>query len=33
MGLVKDSDLMEAVRLPEVDGSEAELERGWDNIL
>ena len=33
MGLVKDKDVMEAARLPDVKGSEAELDSGWDNVL
>lgn len=33
MGLVKDKDVMEAARLPDVKGSEAELDSGWDDIL
>ena len=33
MGLVKDSNVMEAVRLPEVNGTEAKLDSEWDNIL
>ena len=33
IGLVKDDDVMEAARLPEVDGSEAELDRDWDKIM
>jgi hypothetical protein len=33
MGLVKDNDVMEAVSLPEVDGSEAGLDRDWDDIV
>jgi hypothetical protein len=31
--LVKDKDFLEAVRLPDVNGREAELESGWDNII
>jgi hypothetical protein len=33
MGLVRDKDVMEAVRLPDVNGSEGELDSYWDNIL
>ena len=33
IGLVKDDDVMEAARLPEVKGTEAELDEYWDNIL
>ena len=33
ISLVKDDDVMEVVRLPEVNGSEAELDRDWDKIL
>ena len=33
MHLVKDKDVMEAARLPDVDGSEAELESDWDDII
>jgi hypothetical protein len=33
MGLVKNKDVMEAVRLPDVKGSEAELDNGWDDVL
>jgi hypothetical protein len=33
MGLVKDVDVMEAARLPDVNGSESELDTGWDNVL
>ena len=33
MGLVKDSNVMEAVRLPDVSGSEAELNSEQDDIL
>jgi len=33
MGLVKDKDVMEAARLPDVNGSEAELDSSWDDIL
>ena len=32
LGLVKDKDLMEAGRLPDIDGDEAELDSDWDNI-
>jgi hypothetical protein len=32
MGLVKDKDVMEAARLPDVNGSEAELGSGWDDV-
>lgn len=32
MGLVKDEDIMEAARLPEVKGSEPELDSNWDFI-
>ena len=31
--LVKDDDVMEAVRLPEVNGVEVELDRDWDKIM
>ena len=33
MGMVKDNDVMEAAKLPEVKGIEDELEHGWDDIL
>jgi len=33
MGLVKDANVMEVVRLPDVDGSEPKLGSGWDDIL
>ncbi len=33
MGLVKDKDILQAVRLPEIEGCEAELENNWDCIL
>ena len=33
IGLVKDDDVMEAARLPEVKGTEAELDEYWDKIL
>ena len=33
MGLVKDKDVMEAARLPDVKGSKAELDSGWDDVL
>jgi hypothetical protein len=33
MGLVRDKDVMEAARLPDVNRSEAELDSYWDNIL
>jgi hypothetical protein len=32
MGFVKDNDVMEVAKLPDVDGSEAELETDWDCI-
>jgi hypothetical protein len=32
MGFVKDKDVMEVARLPDVKGSEAELDSDWDNI-
>ena len=32
MGLVKDKDVMEAVRLPDINGVEAELDDNWDNV-
>ena len=32
-GFVKDDNVMEVVRLPEVNGSLAELDRDWDKIL
>ena len=32
LGLVKDKDLMEAGRLPNIDSDEAELDSDWDNI-
>ena len=32
LGLVKDKDLMEAGRLPDIDSDEAELDSDWDNI-
>jgi hypothetical protein len=32
MGLVKDMDVMEAAKLPDVDGSEAELDSDWDDV-
>jgi len=33
VGLVKDSNVTEAVRLPDVSGSEAELNSEWDAML
>ncbi len=33
MGLVKDKDILQAARLPEIDGCEAELADDWDCIL
>jgi hypothetical protein len=33
MYLVKDKDVMEAARLPDVEGNESELDNGWDDIL
>ena len=33
MGFVKDKDITEAARLPDIKGSEDELNCGWDNIL
>jgi len=33
MGLVKDKDILQAARLPEIDGCEAELEDDWDCVL
>jgi hypothetical protein len=33
MGLVKDMDIMEVVKLPDVKGSEAELDSDWDCVL
>ena len=33
IGLVKDDDVMEAARLPEVNGVEVELDRDWDKIM
>ena len=33
IGLVKDEDVMEAARLPEVNGVEVELDRDWDKIM
>jgi hypothetical protein len=33
MDLVKDKDVMEAARLPDVDGSEPELDSDWDEIV
>ena len=32
MGLVKDKDLIEAGKLPDVDGDESELDSDWDDI-
>jgi len=32
MGLVKDSNIIEAVRQLEVNGTEAELDSEWDNM-
>ena len=32
IGLVKDSDMMEAAKLPDVNGSEADLDSGWDDV-
>jgi hypothetical protein len=32
-GLVKDRDMMEAEKLPDVDGSEAVLDSGWDDVV
>ena len=31
-GLIKDSDVKAAVRLPDVEGEEPELEENWDKI-
>ena len=33
ISLVKDDDVMEAARLPEVNGVEVELDRDWDKIM
>jgi hypothetical protein len=33
IGLVKDSDVMEVARLPDVNGTEADLGSGWDDVL
>ncbi len=33
LGLVKDRDVMEAAKLPDVNGSEAVLDSGWDDVL
>jgi hypothetical protein len=33
LGLVKDRDVMEAAKLPDVNGSEAILDSGWDDIV
>ena len=33
MGFVKDSDLIAAAALPEVDGEEEELGQDWDTII
>jgi hypothetical protein len=33
MGLVNDKDVMEVVKLPDVVGSEQELDSNWDAIL
>jgi hypothetical protein len=32
MGLVKDKDIMEAARLPDINESEAKLDIRWNNI-
>lgn len=33
MNLVKDNDVMKAARLPDVEGSETEVDSDWDEIL
>jgi len=33
LGLVKDRDMMEAAKLPDVNGSKAVLDSGWDDIV
>ena len=33
MGLVKDKDLLEAAKLPDVEGSEDELDSDWDDVF
>jgi hypothetical protein len=33
INLVKDKDVMEAARLPDVDGSEMALDSDWDEIV
>ena len=33
IGLVKDSDVMVATKLSDVNGSEADLDSEWDNVL
>jgi hypothetical protein len=33
MGYVKDSDVMEAAKLPDVKGNEAKLDSDWDHII
>jgi hypothetical protein len=33
MGLVKDTDVMQVAKLPDVDGCEPELGVDWDKIL
>ena len=33
MGFMKDKDITEATRLPDIKGSEDELNCDWDNIL
>ena len=33
LGLVKDKDILQAAKLPEIDGCEAELEEDWDCVL
>jgi len=32
MGFIKDKDVMDAARLPDVEGCEAELDSGWDDV-
>jgi hypothetical protein len=33
MGFVKDKDIMQAAKLPDVEGCEADLESDWDQML
>ena len=33
IGLVKDSDTTEAAKLPDVNGSESDLDSGWNDVV